>query len=257
MQILLSAAKDQHDALPGTGTGAAAATPRFDGQAGRIAVAMAEYDVPELCAIFKCNADIARRNKLRFQRFLEPGGRMPAALAYNGIAYKCLDARNFSGADRDYAQRHLFITSFFYGLLRPFDAIKPYRMEGGVRLPAFGHKPVRDVWKPLLTDCLIDAVRADDGRLLNVASQEMKGLFDWQRVQRAVEIVEPRFVVNKQGKYKTLVVYAKMCRGRMARFAIQHRLATFDGLQAFDFEGFRHHAALSRPDAPVFANEPS
>ena len=62
-------------------------------------------------------------------------------------------------------------------MLRPLDMIHPYRMEGKVELEGmtmFKH------WKPLLTDLLIDAVKADDGILVHLATEEMQHLFDWK-----------------------------------------------------------------------------
>ena len=84
---------------------------------------------------------------------------MPALLAYNGQAYKHLRAGTLSDEALEYAQKHLWITCFLYGLLRPMDSIVPYRMEHCVTLEATNDKPINQFWKDRLTDMLIDSVK--------------------------------------------------------------------------------------------------
>ena len=50
---------------------------------------------------------------------------MPAILAYNGQAYKHLKASTLSDDALLFGQKHLWITCFLYGLLRPSDAVRP------------------------------------------------------------------------------------------------------------------------------------
>ena len=71
-----------------------------------------------------------------------------------------------------FAQDHLFISSFLYGMLRPLDRIHPYRMEGKVKLEAANGENLFSFWKPLLTDRLIESVKADDGILIHLATEE-------------------------------------------------------------------------------------
>ena len=78
-----------------------------------------------------------------------------------------------------------------------------------------------DYWKPILTDTFIKEIKARGGILINLASGEMKDLFDWKRVEQEVQVITPEFQVWKKGKLTTVVVYAKMCRGV---FAPQHIL---------------------------------
>ena len=90
---------------------------------------------------------------------------LPAILAYHGQAYKHLKAETLTVDDLNVAQGKLWITSFLYGLLRPLDAILPYRMEGHVELPSGEGQNMFGFWKSRLTDNLIDAVKADDDTL--------------------------------------------------------------------------------------------
>lgn len=254
MLVLLSCAKTMAESPAEVGN-VVLTTPRFIGEARATAAALSKLDPSVLAKQLRVNAGIASENKLRYLDFSvdgKPG--LPALMAYTGIAFRYLSPSDFSNADLIYAQDHLRITSFLYGLLRPLDGILPYRLEGDVRLPEYGDITMFDFWKPKLTDVLIDDVKAAGGVLCNLASDEMRRLFDWKRVAKSVHIVTPAFKVWKGDKPRTVVVYSKMMRGEMARFILKNRLADPDELVRFESpEGFAYDAGLSRPDYPVFS----
>lgn len=214
-------------------------TPKFEAEAVRNALEMSQYSAPELERLLRVNAKIAVENRLRFHDFCSEENRpMPAVCAYTGAVFKRILPKDFSTEDFRYAQEHLRITSFLYGLLRPLDGIKPYRLEGDVRLPEKGGVSMFDYWKPLLTDFFIEEIRKQGGILVNLASGEMKELFDWKRVEREVRVITPDFQVRKGDGLKTIVVYAKMCRGEMVRFIIKNRIECPEDLRTFAWEGF-------------------
>ena len=137
-------------------------------------------------------------------------------------------------------------------MLRPLDGILPYRMEGHVELPSGAGENMFGFWKSRLTDLLIDAVKADDGILVHLATEEYQHLFDWQRVRREVRIVQPLFYVRKGDSLKMQAVWAKTCRGAMTRFIIDNRISTPSELNAFSYEGFTFEPALGEADYPHF-----
>lgn len=253
MQILLSCSKDMTDAP--SAISQQTTVPRFQREAEQIAVNMMKYDVDELVQILKINRELGTLNKMRYTTFLDPLPLQPAIFAHTGIAYKQLHAEQMTNLQLDFAQSHLWITSFLYGLLRPLDGIKSHRLEGYVRLPEYDDLQLFNLWRPLLTDVLIDSVKADDGILLHLASAEMKGLFDWKRVKREVTVVEPKFTTIHHGKQKTIVVYVKMCRGAMTRFVIEKQPRDIELLKTFDFEGFTFDPIESNNDQMVFTLE--
>ena len=111
--------------------------PKFETEAVRNALEMSQYSVSELERLLRVNTKIAAENRLRFHDFCSEENRsMPAVCAYTGAVFKRILPKDFSAEDFRYAQEHLRITSFLYGLLRPLDGIKPYRLEGDVRLPS-------------------------------------------------------------------------------------------------------------------------
>ena len=243
MQILLASAKIMHDVLK-TAPDMALSAPRFAHEAEAFARDMAQYSTEAIAEMLGCSLQIAGQNKLRFMRFFEETKKMPTILAYHGQAYKHLKAETLTEKDLNYAQGHLWITSFLYSLLRPLDGIFPYRMEGSVELPSGAGENMFGFWKSRLTDLLIIAVKADDGILIHLATEEYQHLFDWQRVRREVRIIQPLFYVRKGNALKIQAVWAKTCRGAMTRFIIEHRIMKPDDLSTFSYEGFGYEPSL-------------
>lgn len=247
MQILLACAKIMNEA---TETKTPLVTrPKFLKEAEHFALLMSQRTVDELMDMFHCSRQLAIENKLRYERFFAENESLPAILAYYGQAYKCLSANRLSSKDFLFAQHHLWITSFLYGLLRPLDMIHPYRMEGKVELDG---KTMFKHWKPMLTDLLIDSVKADDGILVHLATEEMQHLFDWKKVLKEVVVIQPQFLVMKNGKLKSVTVYAKSCRGAMTRFIIKNRLVTPNDLSKFEYEGFEFKPDYGDSNHPHF-----
>ena len=105
--------------------------PYFEAEAVRNALEMSQVSAAELEKLLKVNAKIAAENKVRFHDFCsEDNHPMPAIGAYTGAVFKRILPKDFTADDFRYAQEHLRITSFLYGLLRPLDGIRPYRLEG-------------------------------------------------------------------------------------------------------------------------------
>ena len=253
MLVMISCAKTMREDA-GNGNFPKSTQPQFMAEACNNAAQLAELSVDELSDILHVNNNIAADNKLRYLEFSVPGKNgMPALLSYDGIVFKRIAPENFSAEDLAYAQRHLLITSFLYGLLRPMDEILPYRLEGNVKLPDNGGMTMFEYWRGKLTDILIDRVNESGGTLCNLASSEMKNLFDWRRVAKSVRIITPEFKVEKNGKMRTIVIYAKMMRGEMTRFILRNRISDPEQLKEFTSEeGFAYNRLLSSESTPVF-----
>jgi len=219
MQVILASAKIMREASPRTGI--IPSVPRFQAIAESFAKDLSRMTGNELSELFSCSPAIGEQNRQRYSVFgSDEAEVMPAVMAYNGQAYKHLKADTLTISDLEWANGHLWISSCLFGLLRPFDGINPYRMEGGFPLPSTDGKKVNEFWRPLLTDVLIDSVKADDGVLVYLDTEEFRSLFDWKRVVSQITVIEPEFHVLKGGKLTTPSVWAKTCRGAMARYII-------------------------------------
>lgn len=227
--------------------------PAFSEQAGQHALELGSLSTEELGKCLHINPKLAAENTLRYHDFFSDSNRpLPAILSYTGMVFKRINAADFTTADFIYAQEHLLISSFLYGLLRPMDLIKNYRLEGNVKLGSGGGETMFNYWKPLLTDFFIHAIKQQGGILINLASEEMKSLFDWKKVCSEVRVVTPEFYTLKNGKLAAVTVYAKMCRGEMTRYLIKNQLDHPDSLKAFEWEGFVFDESRSSADTFYF-----
>ena len=164
----------------------------------------------------------------------------------------CDCTKDFTEDDFLYANDHLRIASICYGLLRPLDLIKPYRMEYEVKLPELGEGNMYNYWRPRQTELLIDEVKKSDNILINLASQEIQGAYDWKKVGSTVRIITPELKVWKDGKAQTIVIYMKMARGQMTRYILKNRITDPEALKNFSWEGFTYDESLSNGDNWVF-----
>ncbi len=230
--------------------------PRFMKEAQEIAMNMAQYSSGELSKILKINPQLAAENYLRFQNFLskEPPA-LQAILAYTGIVFKNINPGDFTSGNFEFVQEHLRMGSFLYGLLRPLDMIKLYRMEHDVQLTELTNGNMYTYWREKQTSTFIEDIKKAGGVLVYLASMEFQPSFEWKKVEKSVRIITPDFKVWKNGKPQTIVIYAKMARGQMSRFIIKNKITNPEDLKNFSWEGFSYNEFLSNGDNWVFTQE--
>ncbi len=230
--------------------------PQFFKESKEIALNMVRFSFEELARVLKVNPALAAENYIRFQNFhSDEDQSLLAILAYSGIVFKNINPGDFSLSDLEYTQDHLRIVSALYGLLKPFDLIKTYRMEFDIELPELAEGSMADYWREKLTSPFIKAIKSAGGILVNLASKEMKSAFDWKKVEKSVQIITPEFKIWRNGKPKTIVIYTKMARGQMARFIMQNRISKPEELKMFSWEGFTYSDELSNNNNWVFMQE--
>lgn len=249
MQIILADAKVMREKADGKVP--SASIPQFENEATGIANEMARLSVADIARLFHCSTSIAMENQQRFLSF-KAGSHIPAIKAFYGQAYKYLQADSLSEADLSFAQDHISIMSFLYGLIRPLDAIHLYRMPADVKLDFTDGAPLQSWWRSRMTDVLINKVKADDGILLDLATTEFERMCDWKRVEQAVRVIKPMFLVDKGAEFKTVAMYAKGCRGAMARFVVKNRISSPDELNDFTTDDFVFRSDLGNANYPHF-----
>src|SRR5690554_7145851 len=122
--------------------------------------------------------------------------------AFNGDVYTGLDAYSLSSEKVDYLQNHLRILSGLYGLLKPLDAIEPYRLEMGTKLPINDKKDLYDFWKETLTKSLNKELKKNDV-LINLASNEYFIAIDKKAIKET--IITPELKNKKNEKLKIII----------------------------------------------------
>lgn len=250
MLVVVSPAK-KLDMTPVTGI--KATRPAFQREAAELAKVARGLGMGGLMQLMGISENLARLNAGRFDAF---GGmpEKPAVLAFAGDTYQGLEAASLDAEELDWAQNHLRILSGLYGILRPLDAIEPYRLEMGSRLRTSRGKTLYDYWGGNLAEALnrqAETVRS--GTLINCASEEYFGAVD--RSTLRLRVVTPVFMDIRDGVPRIVSFFAKRARGAMARFIIQRRLRDPEAIKAFDAGGYRFHADRSDDDTLVFLRD--
>lgn len=228
--------------------------PALHDDAVELAEVAREQSVADLMKLMHISEDLARLNYTRFQDFAadpKTEATRPAALAFAGDTYQGLEASSLERDEMAWAQEHFRILSGLYGVLRPLDALQPYRLEMGSRLKNPRGKNLYEFWGSRISEALnaqADAVGAEV--LVNCASQEYFGAVDLAALK--LRVVTPVFMEDKNGTPKVVSFYAKRARGAMTRFIIQHRLTDAAALKDFDVGGYAYQPQMSEPDKPVF-----
>ena len=177
----------------------------------------------------------------------------PALLAFKGDVYQGLAANQWKKSDFTYAQKHLRILSGLYGILRPLDLMRPYRLEMGTKLPTTKGKNLYEFWDSAITDELNAALKKGD-KVINLASNEYFSAVQKKHLQS--EVITPVFKDFKNGKFKIISFYAKKARGSMAAWAIKNRISKAEELCHFDQDGYYYDADSSDDKTIVFLRNP-
>ena len=232
-----------------------ASQPTFLDRSKTLVFKLREFSSAELMEFMAISEKLAKLNRQRFNDCKIPfdsGNAKQALFAFTGDVYDGLDAATLKKCEVQFAQDHLRILSGLYGLLKPLDLIQPYRLEMGRPLETCGAKNLYEFWKKTITD---ELNRLDGDWLINLASQEYFKAIDRRKLNK--QILSPVFKDEKNGKLKIISFYAKKARGSMARYIIENRIKSTNGLLDFEEDGYRYDAALSKPDAPVFTRAES
>lgn len=231
MRIIISPAKkmrEDGDTLAPRGL------PTFVEEAERLRDALRAMTAPERQALWRCNDAIAAVNEERLAAMDLRGAQTPAILAYEGIQYQYMAPGVFTGEELDYVQEHLRILSGFYGLLRPFDAVTPYRLEMQARLSVDGGRDLYAFWGRKLADRLAEETDA----VLDLASKEYSRAVQ-PFLPSKVRWITVVFGEEKAGKIVEKGTLCKMARGRMVRWLAENRIQRPEEARAFGELGYQ------------------
>lgn len=174
----------------------------------------------------------------------------PAILAFSGIQYQYMAPDLFTQPALDYIQKNLRILSGFYGMLRPFDGVCPYRLESNTKMVGFRDYSLYHFWGSDIAENLFQ----EDNIVIDLASKQYTRLVK-PYLSQGRQLITVDFQELKNGKWKTVGVHAKMARGEMVRYIAEKQIKNPTDLQDFnDFE-FQFEPDVSTKDHYVFRTE--
>ena len=230
---------------------AAPSRPRFEGETARLVAAARRLSRRQLADVMGISETLAELNVSRYRDW-DGLPECPALFAFSGDVYAGFDAPSLPEEGVRFAQNHLRILSGLYGLLRPLDLIRPYRLEMGTRwAPRAGN--LYAFWRDRIGRALAEDVAAAGGApvVINLASKEY-----WQaaapHLPAGVRGLCVDFREDGPGGLKFNSFAGKRARGAMARFLCEHRLADPAALKGFDAGGYVYDAELSNENRWMF-----
>ena len=265
MQLLLSPAKlinftDKTESVAGT-------TPLFIEKTKHLVEFCQQLSVNEIAKLLKINVKMAHEVYGYFQTFhLDNDMERSAAYAFNGIAFQGLDIHTMTADELLFAQEHLNILSGMYGLLRPLDIIKPYRLDMNTRIsptPEINNNGnlstthpksnyLYGYWQETINKHLSEKLSRDDNTIINLSSSEYFKIIVPTLLPEQLQIITIVFKEQKGEGLKQVVVYAKKARGTMARYIIKNKITKVEDVKGFDLDGYFYSPAESTPTKWTF-----
>ena len=221
--------------------------PEFLDKTAKLMASLKEMDLSALQKLWECNDEIAVLNFKRLQGMNLERNLTPAVFAYDGLQYQHLAPNVLEENALVYLQKNLRILSGFYGILRAFDGVVPYRLEMQARLVCDDSKNLYAFWNSLL----YDELTKDDGEVLNLASKEYSKAVEGY-VTQDVRFVTCVFATYVKGKLKVKATEAKMARGEMVRLCAENNVQSVDEVKAYNVRGYIYNEELSSENEFVF-----
>lgn len=204
----------------------------------------------ELKKLWKCNDSILELNISRLEAMDLRHRLTPALLAYEGIQYRYMAPGVFTNQEFAYVQEHLRILSGFYGILRPFDGVAPYRLEMQAKLKTDGAEDLYRFWGSGPAEVLA----SETDLVLNLASEEYSSCIS-RHLPHSVRFLTCVFGEEKEGRVIEKGTLCKMARGEMVRWLAENQITAPESIKNFHRLDYRYSQAHSRENTYVFLKE--
>lgn len=252
MLCILSPSKTLNERIIYTGN---ISTPTFAQETQTLITLLKQHKSDDLRRLMDISEAIAQLNTSRYQHW-ETAQSFSALHLFKGDVYNAMDAEHYDTATLTFAQSHLRILSGLYGLLRPLDAIKPYRLEMGIKLANSQGKDLYHFWGDSITHAINNALEESGSNILiNLASQEYFKTVRPKALNGT--IIQCDFRVKKQGKIRTIGLFAKRARGAMAHHILTNKITNPQDILTFKADNYYYspeHSA-NQPHAYVFIKD--
>lgn len=227
---------------------------RFEEKTAHLIARLKAYSVEDLIKEMKMSEALAKVNHQRYANFYKEAVGKAAIDYYYGEAFKAIESKTLSEVARQFMNDHVGILSGLYGYVKPLDIIQAYRLEMAFKFSKAKEDQLYTYWKDTLTQYVLEqlAQTSGDKVLINLASEEYSKVLDLKMIQQKYPVLNIQFKVYKDGKYKTISMYAKHARGLMVRYICTHQIEEISQIKQFNLEGYQFNEALSTDSEWVF-----
>lgn len=221
--------------------------PQFVEQTKIILQYLKEQNYETVKDIWKCNETIANLNYERINNMDLHKNLTPAILSYEGIQYKYMAPNVFVQKELDYLEKHLRILSGFYGMLKPFDGVVPYRLEMQARLGSKELDSLYAFWKEKMARQLF----LESNCIINLASKEYSKCIT-SYLNKNIRFITCSFVEVINNKIVEKGIKVKMARGEMVRFMAEKQILNPEELKDFNRLNYTFSEDLSNESKFVY-----
>ncbi|MFO7886853.1 MAG: peroxide stress protein YaaA [Eubacteriales bacterium] len=206
-----------------------------------------QLDCEKLKSIWKCSDKLAKLNYQRIKSMDLYKSLTPAILSFEGLQYKYMGSGVFSTEEFKYLQKHLRILSGFYGIIRPFDGIVPYRLEMKSKLGGKNIDSLYNFWYDKLSNELL----SESNTILNLASKEYSDSIS-KYLKKNTIYITCVFGEIIDGKVKEKGTLAKMARGDMVRYMAENQIDNIEKIKDYNRLDYNFIDDLSDENTYVF-----
>ncbi len=229
--------------------------PAFLNQSSKLIKLLQKKEPKDIASLMGLSDKLATLNYDRYQSWTASktvsNDSKPSMLVFKGDVYQGLQAESLSKSDLNFAQKHLRILSGLYGILKPLDLMKPYRLEMGTKLETSEGNSLYKFWGDKIQKNVLSELKDMKSDLIvNLASKEYFTVLG--KMPEDINLVTPTFKDYKNGNYKIISFYAKKARGLMARWIIKNKIRNFEDLVDFNLDGYSFSKKESTVTTPVF-----
>jgi len=220
--------------------------PQYLTATAQILTQLRQLSYPAAKKLWHCSDKLALPNYDWLQKLDLKHQLTPAILSYRGIQYQYMAPDIFTESALTYIQTNLRILSGFYGILRPFDGVVPYRLEMQAKLKVNGAPNLYAFWGNRLYQAL-----TPNEPIINLASQEYaKAITPYLQPNQPFVTIVFGSLVN--GTLKTKATLAKMARGAMVRYLAENQITELSDVKYFDHPDYRFDPQRSNAQQLVF-----
>lgn len=224
--------------------------PAGEGRAEQIMDNLEKLSQPELIAETGLSASLAARLRQMIYEFPNKTLGRKAIEAYTGVVFKALDYDTLDARAQSMCDSDVRIISSLYGILRPGDIIKPYRLDFTAKAAPDGAM-LCSFWKKDATVQLVRTIQDEGfGEILNLLPADAAKCIDWKIVKRFCKVWKVDFVeMAEDGRAKTPSANRlKTMRGKLLRHILCEGISCVASLKTVTSDDFICEGTPVYPD---------
>ncbi|BEP28124.1 YaaA family protein [Helicovermis profundi] len=215
--------------------------PVFIEEANYLSNTIKKFNKDDLSKIMKIKNSILDRTFSEYSSFNNSKS-YPAILSYKGSVFKEIQIEKYNSHKLNYLNNNLRILSALYGVLKPFDLIKNYRLD--MNMKVLGNT-LYAYWKNKINRELITKDLKEP--IISLSSNEFNKMLNFEFI--SIEFKEKTLTDT----YKTSGTYSKIARGKMVNYIVTNNISHIEAIKKYNLDGYKYNKTLSNELKIVFS----